>query len=80
VGLLSVLELVLFQLGLKESGLVFVQFLLDGMCAQSWELLKLRPKDWFGLENLISKSHNIRKQDLVASSSLPDRESTVLES
>jgi hypothetical protein len=59
---------------------VFVLFLLDGTCAQSWELLKLRPKDLFGLENVISKSHNIRKQDLVASSSLPDRESTVLES
>ena len=48
------------------------------MCVQSWELLKLRLKDWFRLENVISKSHNIRKRDLVASSSLLDRESTVL--
>ncbi len=53
MGLLSVLELVLFQLGLKESGLVFVLFLLDGMCGQSWELLKLRLKDQFRLESVI---------------------------
>ena len=53
MGFLSVLELVLFQLGLKESGLVFVLFLLDGMCGQSWELLKLRLKDQFRLESVI---------------------------
>ena len=39
---LSVLESILDLLGLKERGLGFVCL----MCAQSWELLELRPKDW----------------------------------
>ncbi len=32
---------------------MFLLFLLDGMCGQSWELLKLRPKDLSGLESVI---------------------------